>query len=192
MLLMHDLKRFSLFPVVRRFIGLINREFSSGKASLSKGVFYLLPVLAGLLSGLFFDASHGERIVLIPIMSVAGTLVAAYLAGTVLMFNLRIKIQDEGQDRNGLSLLISRIMTMLFYLVIPSAVIMGFSLLSSIFWEQLSAIAPITLEILIGTLVFLGAHIIIVSVIAFRNFYGLYNQMFKAELTEQLPEKLRG
>ena len=183
---MSQMKRFSLAPIVRRHYSAFR---STGSRSMTPTVIvmvFLVPLLVGAAVGLY--APEIPAVALTPTLAATGVLTGAFLAGFVLLTNLRLKIrEDEALSyRLGLTRLVGETAVTALYLVIACLAAIIFGVAMAVFGPVISAKIPLVGQSVVGMFAAVLAHTGITALTFLRRMFSVYEQLFRADFSPRL------
>lgn len=175
-------KRFSVWPIfTRHYQGLV----PAGRRRLQvKSVIYLFvtPAVIGILTAL----SGTELNKLEPAIAGLGVLAGAFLAGFVLLTELRIKIRETESYRVHLGRLIGRTAASTMYLMVMSILTLMLIILGGVLAGSLPANLILVQHVIAGISVAALVHIAATGMTFLRRLFNVYAQLFSGDFAPEL------
>ncbi|MBP2413967.1 hypothetical protein JOF48_002766 [Arthrobacter stackebrandtii] len=175
-------KRFSVWPIfTRHYRGMI----PTGRRRLEfKTVLYLFiaPATIGAwaaLGNVGFDKLE-------PAIAGLGVLAGAFLAGFVLLTDLRIKIRETESYRVHLGRLIGRTAASTMYLMVMSILTLMLIILGGVLTGSLPEDLLVVQHIIVGISVAALVHIVATGMTFLRRLFNVYVQLFSGDFAPEL------
>lgn len=183
---MSQLRRFSLAPIVRRHYASLR---APGSRWMSVGTLFVLfatPLMLGAVAGFFaFDIPTAT---LTPALAAIGVLTGAFLAGFVLLTNLRLKMREDEHlsYRLNLTRLVGETAVTALYLVTTCLVTIAFGVAMAVIGSVLTEVIPAVGQIGVGLFAAILMHIGFTALTLLRRLFSVYEQLFRSDFSPTL------
>lgn len=183
---MSQFTRFSLAPILRRHYLSLREPGSRWIPVGTSLVLFLCPVVLGCLVG--FIAFEIPSSTLTPALAAVGVLTGAFLAGFVLLTNLRLKMrEDENLSyRLNLTRLVGETAVTALYLVTACLLSIALGVVTAVLGPFFSEYAPLVSQLGVGLFAAVLAHIGITALTLLRRMFSVYEQLFRSDFSPRL------
>lgn len=183
---MSQLRRFSLAPIVRRHYASLR---TPGSRWMSVGTLFMLfavPLILGGSTSIF--AFEIPTTTLTPVLAATGVLTGAFLAGFVLLTNLRLKMrEDEALSyRLNLTRLVGETAVTALYLVTVCLAAIALGVAMAVVGPILAGVVPAVGQIGVGLFTAVLAHIGLTALTMLRRMFSVYEQLFRSDFSPKL------
>jgi hypothetical protein len=183
---MSHFKRFSLAPIVLRHYAALRKPGSRWIPVGTCAVLFVIPLAAGVIVGLF--AFQIQASTLTPALAAVGVLTGAFLAGFVLLTNLRLKMRDDENlsYRVNLTRLVGETAVTALYLVTTCLAAIAWGLVAVVVGSAVSISVPVVAQLGVGLFAAVLTHIGVTALTLLRRVFSVYEQLFRSDFVPQL------